>query len=97
MPPRGWPASVLLGARDPEHGAAALRAQTPLELRYHYLSGGVNTGAGWQTFAGGEGAFVGGYVADSLAQGFLTQFSYYMLLQSAPGQRPARRAAARRP
>ena len=84
-PPRGWPASVLLGAHDPEHGAAALRAEAPLGLRYHYLSGGVNTGAGWQSFAGGGGAFVGGYVADSVAQGFLTQFSYYMLLQSAPG------------
>ncbi|MDP2710242.1 MAG: hypothetical protein Q8O56_03400 [Solirubrobacteraceae bacterium] len=70
---------------DPEHGAAALRAQTPLGLRYHYLSGGANTGLGWQTFAGGNGAFVGEYVADAQAQGFLSAFSYYMLLQSAPG------------
>ena len=85
IPPRGWPASVVLGAHDPEHGAAALRAEAPLGLRYHYLSGGVNTGAGWQGFAGGGGAFVGGYVADSQAHGFLTQFSYYMLVQSAPG------------
>ena len=85
IPPRGWPASVVLGAHDPEHGAAALRAEAPLGLRYHYLSGGVNTGAGWQAFAGGGGAFIGGYVADSQAHGFMTQFSYYMLVQSAPG------------
>lgn len=83
--PRGWPPTVLLGLRDAEHGAAALRAQAPLGLRYHYLSGGVNTGRGWRTFAGGDGSFVGGFVADSQANGFLSLFSYYQLLQSAPG------------
>ncbi|MDX6720103.1 MAG: hypothetical protein QOJ63_2357 [Solirubrobacteraceae bacterium] len=84
-PPRGWPTTVLLGMRDPEHGAAALRRETPLGARYHYLSGGVNTGRGWQTFAEGNGSFVGDYVADSSAHGFLTVFSYYMLQQSSPG------------
>lgn len=84
-PPRGWPATLQLGGHDVEHGAAALRADAPLQLRYHYLSGGVNTGRGWQTFARGGGTFVGGYVADSQAHGFDTVFSYYMLLQSAPG------------
>ena len=84
-PPRGWPRTVLLGARDPEHGAAALRREAPLGLRYHYLSGGANTGQGWQTFADGNGSFVPAYVADSRASGMLTTFSYYMLLQSAPG------------
>jgi hypothetical protein len=84
-PPSGWPASVVLGLSDPEGGASALRREAPLGLRYHYLSGGVNTGQGWQTFAGGGGSFVGDYVADSRANGFLTLFSYYMLEQSAPG------------
>jgi hypothetical protein len=84
-PPRGWPTTVLLGMRDPEHGAAALRLQAPLAVRYQYLSGGVNTGRGWQTFAEGDGSFVGDYVADSSAYGFLTVFSYYMLQQSDPG------------
>jgi hypothetical protein len=84
-PPRGWPSTVVIGVRDPEHGAAALRREAPIGLRYHYLSGGANTGQGWQTFAGGGGAFVGAYVADSRANGMLTAFSYYMLLQSAPG------------
>jgi hypothetical protein len=83
--PRGWPGTVLLGLRDPEHGAAALRASAPLGLRYHYLSGGVNTNRGWRTFAGGDGSFIDGYVADSQANGFLSLFSYYQLLQSAPG------------
>ncbi len=84
-PPRGWPPTVLLGVRDPEHGAAALKREAPLGLRYHYLSGGANTGKGWQTFAGGNGSFVPGFVADSRANGLLTAFSYYMLLQSSPG------------
>jgi hypothetical protein len=83
--PRGFPSTVLIGMHDPEGGAAALRLQAPIGMRYHYLSGGVNTGAGWQTFAGGDGAFVGNYVADSQASGFMSWFSYYMLQQSAPG------------
>jgi hypothetical protein len=84
-PPKGWPRTVLIGVRDPERGAAALRREAPAGLRYHYLSGGANTGRGWQTFAGGNGSFVPAYVADSRASGMLTAFSYYMLLQSAPG------------
>jgi len=84
-PPRGWPQTVTLGMRDPEHGAAALRRKVPLGVRYHYLSGGANTGRGWQTFTGGGGAFVPGYADDSRRYGFLTVFSYYMLLQSTPG------------
>jgi hypothetical protein len=83
--PRGFPQSVLIGMHDPEGGAAALRAEAPIGMRYHYLSGGVNTGAGWQTFSGGGGAFVGNYVADSQASGFMSWFSYYMLQQSTPG------------
>ena len=84
-PPRGWPSTVLIGVRDPERGAVALRREAPLGLRYHYLSGGANTGKGWQTFAGGNGSFVGEFVEESRANGFLTAFSYYMLLQSTPG------------
>jgi hypothetical protein len=84
-PPRGWPSSVLMGVRDPERGAAALRRDTPVGLRYHYLSGGANTGKGWQTFAGGSGSFVTEFAEESRANGFLTAFSYYMLLQSTPG------------
>jgi hypothetical protein len=42
-PPPGWPHTVLLGVRDPERGAAALRREAPIGLRYDYLSG-ANTG-----------------------------------------------------
>src|SRR4051812_13238805 len=40
--PAGWPGHLVIGMSDAEHGAADLRATTPLEARYHYLAGGVN-------------------------------------------------------
>lgn len=83
--PAGWPGHLALGMRDAENGAADLRATTPLEIRYHYLSGGVNTGRGWTTWASGAGSFVGSFAAESQAAGFLPIFSLYQLRQSQPG------------
>lgn len=83
--PAGWPAHLLLGMTNEEHGAADLRATTKLEARYHYLAGGVNTGHGWTTWAGGDGSFVSGYIADSQASGFMPVFSLYQLRPSQPG------------
>jgi hypothetical protein len=86
LPPRpsAWPDTLQLGVIDREHDAAALRASSPYTLRYHYLSGGVNTGGGWQSWAEGNGSYVTDYVTESLANGFTPVFSYYQLLQSAP-------------
>ena len=83
--PIGWPAHLVLGMRDEEHGAADLRAASALEARYHYLSGGVNTGQGWTEWAGGAGSFVTDFAADSYASAFLPVFSLYQLRQSKPG------------
>ncbi|MCW3017243.1 MAG: hypothetical protein JWO02_4335 [Solirubrobacterales bacterium] len=84
--PAGWPFDRLqLGMRDDEGGAAALRLQTRLGLRYHYLSGGANTGTGWSTWAQGGGSFVPGFVDDSVAHGFVPVFSLYQLRESTPG------------
>jgi hypothetical protein len=84
--PKGWPSATLqLGMRDDEGGAAALRASTKLGARYHYLSGGVNTGRGWSSWSQGGGSFVSGFVQDSVDHGFLPVFSYYQLRESAPG------------
>ena len=84
--PASWPfGKVEVGVHDPENAAASLRQRGPYGLRYHYLSGGVNTGQGWRTWAEGNGSFVPKYVADSAASGFpATVFSYYQLYQSAP-------------
>jgi hypothetical protein len=83
--PPGWPAHLLVGMSDAENGAADLRAETPLEARYHYLSGGVNTGKGWLTWAEGDGSFVTNYIADSAASSFLPVFSLYEIRPSHPG------------
>ncbi len=82
--PSGWPRTLELGMADSPGGAAALRASAPFTFRYQYLSGGVNTGSGWSTWNTG-GQFVSYYVAESEAVGMIPVFSYYQLLQSAPG------------
>lgn len=83
--PAGWPATLELGVRDEEHGAADLRARSRVGLRYHYLSGGVLTGHSWTSWAQGDGSFVTGFIEDSTAQGFLPVFSLYHLRESSPG------------
>lgn len=80
------PEGLQLGLRDPEHGASALRRSVPARYRYHYLSGGANTGRGWSTWADGGGSFVPGYVQDSLRNGFVPVFSLYQLQESLPGR-----------
>ena len=82
----GLPEGLQLGLRDPEHGASALRRSVPARYRYHYLSGGANTGRGWTTWADGGGSFVTGYVQDSLRNGFVPVFSLYQLQESLPGR-----------
>jgi hypothetical protein len=86
QPPARWPyKSLQIGMRDGEGGAAALRADTHLGVRYHYLSGGANTGKGWSTWTKGGGSFVSGFIDDSAAHDFLPVFSLYQLRESAPG------------
>ena len=90
-----WPyAHIQVGIHDPlprsaapcqGGGAAALRARGPYALRYIYLTGGANTGNGWQTWQGGS--LIPDELADSQSYGFGTVFSYYQLLQSQPASR----------
>jgi hypothetical protein len=84
--PKSWPANrLLLGMRDEENGAGALRDATRLGARYHYLSGGANTGRSWTTWTQGGGSFVPAFIDDSVAHGFLPVFSLYHLRESTPG------------
>ncbi|WP_354700771.1 hypothetical protein DSM112329_01058 [Paraconexibacter sp. AEG42_29] len=84
--PAGWPSDrLVLGARDEENGAGILRDATRLTARYHYLSGGSNTGAGWSKWTMGGGSFVSSFVNDSVAHGFLPVFSLYHLRETLPG------------
>ena len=81
--PAGWPARVEIGAADSPGGAAAMRATAPMLFRYQYLAGGVNTNHGWATWNAG-GDFPKFYIQDSIANGMIPVFTYYMLLQSTP-------------
>jgi len=82
--PSNWPAQVELGIADSPGGAAAMRVAAPFRFRYQYLAGGVNTGSGWSTW-NANADFPTFYIQDSVANGVIPVFTYYMLLQSRPG------------
>ena len=69
---------------DAPGGAAAMKSTAPFGFRYQYLAGGVNTGNGWATW-NANGDFPKFYIQDSVANGIIPVFTYYMLLQSTPG------------
>ncbi|HEY1778233.1 MAG TPA: hypothetical protein VGG41_18900 [Solirubrobacteraceae bacterium] len=92
--PARWPfAELQIGLADQPGGAAALAAVAPMRLRYQYLSGGVNTGSGWETW-NQNGSFVSRYVAESRAHDLVSVFSYYQIRQSLPGARNSDESAA---
>ena len=53
----------------------------PFDYAYQYLAGGVNTGAGWQTWTA-DAEFPLVYAQDAHARGAIPVLTYYMLLQS---------------
>ena len=73
-------------ANQPDSLAWMTESRVPWRYRYTYLSGGVNTGGGWQTWQepGTPGLYATRYLESSRAAGYLPVFSYYMLLQSSP-------------
>jgi len=81
--PIGWPSHLVLGLTDPPGDAATLERTAPLDMRYQYLSSGVNTGRGWSTW-NPNGSFVTLYVNESIAAHVIPVFTYYQLLQSTP-------------
>jgi len=56
----------------------------PWRYRYAYLSAGVNTGKGWETWNSPPGAYAAFYMNASGTSGYVPVFSYYELLQSNP-------------
>jgi hypothetical protein len=61
-----------------------MKRTAPFAFRYQYLAGGANTGSGWATW-NTNGDFARFYIEDSVANGIIPVFTYYMLLQSSPG------------
>jgi len=71
-------------ANDPGNLGWMTASGVPWGYRYQYLSAGVNTNQGWETWNSPTGAFATYYMDASSANGYLPVFSYYELLQSNP-------------
>ena len=82
--PAGWPSIFPIGVSQGLGDASEFHDSAPVTLRYQYLAGGVNTGAGWTNWSP-DASFVTHYIAESRAVGAIPVFTYYMMLQSAPG------------
>jgi hypothetical protein len=83
--PLGWPHHVVLGVADSPGDAGHLAAVAHVDARYQYLSGGVNTGAGWATW-NPHGTFASMYVQESIVHHVIPVLTYYQLLQSRPAR-----------
>ena len=51
-------------------------------FRYQYLTGGVNTGRGWETWQHPTGQFATYYMQESAKHGYMPAFVYYEICQS---------------
>ena len=83
LPPR-WPTTLPLGMSGGLGDAPGIRARAPFEMRYQYLAGGVGRDNHWTSWQP-DGTFVSRYVQESVEHGMLPVFTYYMIVQSAPG------------
>lgn len=55
---------------------------TAYAFRYQYLTGGVNTGKGWETWQAPRGQFATSYMQESDQHGYIPAFVYYELCLS---------------
>src|SRR4051812_48399801 len=83
--PAGWPSHLAIGAADQPGGAASLKREGDVDMRYQYLTGGADTGNGWRTW-NENGTFVSRYVAESRKAHLLPVFTWYQVLQTRPGR-----------
>jgi len=93
--PVGWPHHLALGLSESRGDANRIAHGAPLDLRYQYLAGGVNTGAGWASW-NPNGSFASMYVSESIAQHMIPVLTYYQLPAEGAARRPARRRRATR-
>ncbi|HUS15009.1 MAG TPA: S-layer homology domain-containing protein [Chloroflexia bacterium] len=84
--PAGLPSTFWLGvSSSPTDLAWMTGSGVPWSARYQYLSGGVNTGNGWAGWNTPAGQFASYYMEASADAHIIPVFTYYQLLQSAPG------------
>ena len=75
-------------ASDPAGLSWMTSTGVPWRYRYQYLSAGVNTGNGWETWNSPTGAFATLYMNASNSGGYIPVFTYYEILQSSPSTGP---------
>ncbi len=84
-PPSGLPSHFAIGlAANPDSTGIygwMPNSTIPWDYAYQYLSGGVNTGAGWETW-NTSGQFPLYYAQGAASHGYIPVFSYYEMLQS---------------
>ena len=79
--PAGLPAHFAFGLGASPGDTWMPQSGIPWDFRFQYLSGGVNTGSGWETW-NSDGTFALNYATESAQHGYIPMFPYYELLQS---------------
>ena len=85
--PPAFPHYFSFGVMSAPGATAALDAMrsqngTAYAFRYQYLTGGVNTNTGWETWNQPAGQFATFYIQDNAQHGYTPAFVYYELCQS---------------
>jgi hypothetical protein len=85
--PSAFPRYFSFGVMSPSGSANLLdqmRSQngTSFAFRYQYLTGGVNTGRGWETWNSPPGQFATNYMQESAQNGYIPAFVYYEICLS---------------
>ncbi len=85
--PAAFPRYFSFGVMSPPSTVSALddmrsRNGAAFTFRYQYLTGGVNTGKGWETWQQPSGQFATSYMDESAQHGYIPTFVYYELCLS---------------
>jgi len=80
--PALFPNYLSFGVMNPPAQASALddmrsRNGAAFTFRYQYLTGGANTGRGWETWQQPTGQFATSYMQESAQHGYIPAFVYY--------------------
>jgi hypothetical protein len=83
--PAVLPDHLSLGLMNgPSQLAWMTESGVPWDYRYQYLTGGVNTDAGWMHWRDPPGSFVDVYLQDSRENGYIPVLTYYQVVPSTP-------------
>jgi hypothetical protein len=85
--PAAFPRYLSFGVMSPPATASALDDMrtnngAAFTFRYQYLTGGVNTGRGWETWQQPAGQFADSYMQESAQHGYMPTFVYYEICLS---------------